>query len=657
VYSSFGHSSLSVPISRWLERVTVRHQIDVLNAVLAVGELNHDIDVRTARTQLHLTDEEIREKLKEDTDYGDIRLQALGFRRIPLAWASQFLSRIQGKYTEMVGEKLPAIRGDIHYRRRQLASKQTDLGENLLDPLEDYVLDLMDEPRSGIIKAHLFLETLRKDLQRDRERLVISQEKKQQDGKNMSRRIDQSRQVYFGRAEVASGFGTVPFVKMFGLILLGVIPLGLLMTSYAMSGAPVVNWVVMVGLLAATVVMMGRMYNTLQTARYRVVKTYDDRLQAFRDADLLGATIQLYDELIHWTGNIRGGVNMIWENLTDIRTSLNGEWDRVADPKLLCGLSPDRMSEYLLTPESIRQWEKRVQSDDYLSLTETLRQEMGTPSEWIRSGSDQDELAARLRAFASKRVSHDLRRFDLREALKRIEEKSLLNKFNRVHQLSYPYWRHDPTKSNLRESPWQVVAVADSDLEIDKLFGTEFQRFDIQNPYELVVASVRHGFSLAEMNNYTQLLAKAYDYTVQREREMLHTTADRLAMPDPADREPEVLLRTVPARQLYAIGRALDVLHVGEVNGLTGLEVSWGDKNGMEVPLGTTSLETVFKLEKDETLQSEVREAVTSVWSGLSSLEMIELWSASIDERQPEFWAKLAAEDFLSEVNEEAMLV
>ena len=653
VYSSFGHSSLSVPISRWIERVTIRQQIDVLNTILSVTDIEHSIDIRTARSQLHLTKEDIMEKLREGTDFADLRLQTMAFRHVPLAWAAQFLSRIQARYTEMMGERLPDIRGDIHYRKRQLSSKQTDLGENLLDPLEEYVLELMDEPHAGIIRAHVFLEALRNDLQQERDEIKEASAKRFQDGKNMTRRVDTSRQTYYGRAEVAAGIGSIPFVNLFGMMLLGLLPMSTLLVSFYQQQVPFITWVVMGALLIVTVLMMGRMYNTLQASRYRVIKSYDERLQSFRDADMLAVTAQLYDELINWTGNIRGGVNTIWENLTDIRTQLNGEWDKVSDPEALCGLSPDRMSEYLLTPEAIHQVEQRAKIEDPRTLREALRQEIGTPSQWIKALVSQQELSSRLTEFCRRRVGRELQRYDLKEALRRIEEKPLMNKFNRVLLLSFPYWRHDPTKSDLSESPWQVVAVADTDIDVTRLFGSAYQLFDIQNRYELVVASVRHGFSLSEVNNFTQLLSRSYEYAVSREREMLHTTADRLALPDPSNPRPaEVMLRTLPLRQLYALGRALDVIHMGEL-GDSGKDISWGNKNGQEVPLGHSPLDTVIQLEQDGDLQKKVRDAVTTAWRKKNSLDRVKQWVAGIDSRQPEHWARLAAEDFIFAADEE----
>lgn len=663
-YSSFGHSSLSVPISRWVERVTVRHQIDLLSSMLSAENVDDEIDINTARSQLHLSNNELRESLLAETDFTDLRLQPLSFRGIPLSWAPQFLSKVQSRYTDLIGNKLPATRGDIHYRKRQLTSKHSELENNFVEPLEEYVLRLLDDPHGGIIKAHIFLDALRKSFKNDRKKLEEVRDQKSRAGQNMANRVEKMRVGYLGRAQVAAGVGSLPFVNLAFLLVLGLIPLALIVAQFVSSGVSIGTWAVLGVLAVLTVVIFGRTVNTLRTSRYRVLKTYDDRLQAFREVDLFNAEIQLYDELIQWTGNFRQGVNAIWEYLIDVRTDLNAKWDRVSDPTLLCGLSPDRISEYLLTLDSIQYFERRIPSDNLYEVTEALRQEIGTPSHWIQQGENRETLAEKFADFCRRRVSRELERYDLKEAIKNMPERELVGKFNRVHQLSYPYWRHDPTKVALRESPWQVVAVADTDLDVERLFGDEFQVFDIQNPYELVVTSVRHGFALSEMNYFTQILAVSYAASITREQEMLHTTADRLALPNPEDPLPfDLVIRTLPLRQLYPIARALDVIHLGEVvsangaHGDTGLECSWTNERGHEMPLGDSPIDTIFRLERDHDLQDRIRLAVEQAWDLDTSLDMVEAWIASVDQRQPEYWARLAAEDFLNAIDNESLLV
>lgn len=657
-YSSFGYSSLSVPIGKWIERVRIRQEIDLLSEMLSADSVEEKIDIATARSQLHITDRELKDALTDKTQYNDLRLQAVSFRNVPLAWSQQFLARVQSRYSDLMTKSLPETRGDIHYRKRQLASKKGELDFNLVDGLEKYVLNLLDDPQGGIIKAHMFLEALRDDLRADRERMKGNYTDKRGSAEKMGKRVEQARQRYVGRAGVAAGVGSIPFVWLGLMLLLGAIALVTLVIQWSQAGVGVVNWVGLVALLGVTGVVFGRTFNTLRTSRYQVVKTYDDRLQVFRETDLQEAAIQLYDDLIQWTGNIRQTVNDVWQSLIDIRTELNSDWNEVQDPDYLTGLSPERTSEYLLTPAAINVFERKIPTRNFGEQSEALRQAVGTPSQWIQDAIAPDELKGKLATYARNRVARVLEGYDLRQAIKNVPEGELYSKFNRVHQLSYPYWRHDPTKTALMEEPWMVVASAETGLDMNRLFGADLQKFTIDDPYEIAVSGVRHGFSLSEMNVFTQIMSRAYDRAIFRGQEMLHTTHERLALPNPEEPTPEdVVIKNMPLRQLYPVARALDVVHLGEVAGKTGLEVSYTDKKGREILIGENPVDAVFQLERDYRLQQAIRSDVSSAWEFETSLAKVKAWMEGVDERQPEHWAKLAAMDFVNSVDETSLLV
>ena len=658
-YSSFGHASLRVPIDRWIERMTVRQEIDLLTHMLDTQQVEEKVDVVTARAQLHLTEKELRDALTERTMYNDLRLQPLAFRNVPLASGEQFLQRVQSRYTEMMTAKLPETRGDMHYRKRQLTSKNSEIDRNLVDGLEEYVLRLLDDPSGGIIKAHLFLEALRDDLRKDREQLSESYEGRRKSAEKMSRKISRARNGYMGRAAVAGGVASIPFAWLGVMLLLGALPVLAVILNWFDVGVGAINWVGLVAMLGLTGLIFGRTFSTLRTSRYQIVKSYDDRLVTFRDTDMQEALVQLYDDLIQWIGNFRQGVNDVWEQLTDIRTGLMTEWEVQSDPKQLAGVSSDRLAEYLLTPDAITRFERALPITDFSETGEALRQAIGTPSAWIQEGSEQEVLADKLKQFSRDRVAGALSRYDLETAIENIPERELTGKFQRIYQLSHPYWRHDPTKATLVEQPDIVAALADGlDLPLDRLFGAHLERVSMQSPYEIVVSGTRHGFGLHEMNAYTQLLARGYGEAVMQARELLHSTADRLALPDPQFVQGDDLsIWQLPLRQLYGIGRALGVLQVGKIGGQTGVEISYTKQDGRNVLVGVTPAEAIFRLEYDKPLRDELRGKIGRKWRTRSAIDDVREWIGRIDRTNPEYWAKLAAQDFVDGLDETTLFI
>lgn len=653
-YSSFGHASLSVPIERWIERLTVRQEIDLLTHMLDAQQVAERVDVATARAQLHLTEGELREVLIEKTMFNDLRLQPLAFRNVPLAAGEPFLQRVQDRYTEMMTTQLPETRGDMHYRKRQLTSKNSEIDRNLVDGLEQYVLQLLDDPNGGIIKAHLFLNALRDDLRTDRDNLRDGYAGKRKSAEQQQKRITRSRENYLGRAAVAEGVSSIPFVWLGAMLLLGALPVMALLLNWLNTGVGALSWVGLVVLIGLTGVIFGRTFNTLRTSRYTVVKNYDARLQAFRDTDLQEAMIQLYDDLIQWIGNFRQGVNQVWEQLTDIRTGLNTEWEVQNDVQHLSGVARDRLAEYLLTPEGIEQTERNLTLNDFSETGEALRQAIGTPSAWIQEGIAQDVLAEKLQRFARERVTLALAGYDLRTAIEDVSADELANKFQRVYQLSFPYWRHDPTKVSLVEQAEINAAVAPAlNLNLDKLFGASVNQVTMDNRYEIVVSGVRHGFGLHEMNAYTQLLARGYQEAVFSTRELLHTTADRLALPDPQVAPmADLSIQQLPLRQLYGVARALSVLKLGEIGGQTGIEVSWTARDGRKLLVGATPAEAIFRLEYDGELLGAVRGEIGRKWRNRGAMDSVREWINTIDVTNPEYWTRLAAEDFVEAIDE-----
>jgi hypothetical protein len=658
-YSSFGHASLSVPVERWIERLTVRQEIDLLTHMLDAQQVAERVDVATTRTQLHLTESELRDVLIEKTMFNDLRMQSLAFRNVPLAAGESFLQRVQDRYTEMMTTQLPETRGDMHYRKRQLTSKNSEIDHNLVDELERYVLQLLDDPNGGIIKAHLFLEALRDDLRQDRDNLREGYMGKRKSAEKQQKKIMRSRENYLGRAAVAEGIGSIPFVWLGAMLLLGALPVMALLLTWLNTGVGVINWAGLVVLIGLTGVIFGRTFNTLRTTRYRVVKNYDERLQAFRDTDLQEAMIQLYDDLIQWIGNFRQGVNHVWEQLTDIRTGLNTEWEVRNDVRQLSGVARDRLAEYLLTTEGIEQTERELPLNDFSETGEALRQAIGTPSAWIQKNTTQEALAEKLHRFARERVARALMYYDLRTAIKNVPADELNGKFQRVYQLSFPYWRHDPTKVSLIESAEINSAVApDLNLDLARLFGANVSQVAMDNRYEIVLNGVRHGFGLHEMNAYTQMLARGYQEAIFSTRELLHTTADRLALPDPqVTPAADWSMQQLPLRQLYGVARALGVLMLGTTGGQTGIEVSWTGQDGRVLMVGATPAEAIFRLEYDRVLAEAIRGEIGRKWRNRGALDSVREWVQTVDVTNPEYWARLAAEDFVDAVDESALFV
>lgn len=650
IYSSFGYARLTIPIQRWIERMRIRHQTDLLAAILEPNTIQTDLDIASIRSQLHLTDAELRAALVSETPFNEVRLQPLAFGGVALNSADTLLVSLQNRYTQLLGNNLTELRTQIHTRKRQLTSKTGENNSNLIEPLEQYVLQLLDDPHGGILKAHLFLEKLRDDLKKDRHQIEEQERQKRLSAQKMGGRVEKARAVYLGRVAVADGLKPLPFVGLTTLLLLAAVPIISLIISFAVQKEPIGSWLILTALMVLSLIVFGRIVNTLRLTRYRTIKTYDERLQAFRDADFLDSYRQLYDGLIQWTGNLRQGINEIWENLIEIRTELNADWERVKNPALLSGVTSDQFAEQLLTLEMMRPYEKTILDSDLYEATELLRQEVGSPSQWVKNGTDRTLWGEQLNDFCHKRVAHILMPLNLQEAFKRLSPRELGNKVSRLKQISAPYWRHDPTKTTLQAPPQIVVGLADKTLlsEAKLSFGGQIDYFPIASSHELVVTSIRHGVSLANLNHFTQQLTASYEQVIHQEREMLHTAEDRLALPTPQEvASADLMIRTLPMRQLYAIGRALDVIRMGEMNGATGFECSWKNGFGVEEFLGNTPVETVFLLEREKELQESIRTAVEKVWKKKSSLSLIKVWINRIDERQIEYWARLAAEDFL----------
>ena len=660
IYSSFGHSRLMIPISRWVDRVRIRHEIDLLGALLEPNTMQTDLDIATIRSQLHLTDAELRAALITDTPFNELRLQASNFGGVAASSADALLVGVQNRYSQLLGSNLTELRSQIHTRKRQLINKNSENGINLLEPLEQYVLRLLDDPHGGILKAHLFLEKLRDDLKKDRQQLDEQERQKRLGAQSMGGRVEKVRSAYLGRVAVADGFKPVPFVGLASLLILAAVPIISLMISFALQKEPIGSWLILTALVVLSVIVFGRIFNTLRLSRYRTIKAYDERLQAFRDADFLDSYRQLFDGLIQWTGNLRQGINEIWENLIEIRTELNTDWDRVKDPALLCGAGRDQFAEQLLTPELMRPYEKTVFDSDLYEAAELLRQEVGSPSQWILNGTDRTIWGQELHDFCHNRVARVLMPVNLKELFKQLPPRELGMKFGRLQQLSSPYWRHDATKTTEQEPAQLVIGLADQTLsaEVEQFMGRKVDYFSTPNDHELVATTIRHGMALSRLNSFTQPLTDAYEQLIHQDREMLHSCEDRLASPTPHEKKSaELTLRNLPTRQLYAIARALDVIRMGEMNGATGFECSWKNGLGVEEFLGNTPIETVFLLEREKELLESIRLTVGKVWRRKNSLSLLKAWINRIDERQLEYWARLAAEDFLEALDDQTLLV
>ncbi len=708
-YSSFGQSSLSVPINAWTQRAAVDLQVKMLEEIIPIQLQEEATNLAVIRGQLGLSAEAIRDKLLDGTEYEQIKIQTGMFRGTRLTKPDEFLSKVQGRYTSMMRDKLVLL-GDTLRRRRSDFTQTHDLEDesSLLAPLKDHILKLLDEPRGGIVRAHLFLKALHQELE-DEQRALRAEREGQRDSadaigevkreprtapkrrrrrpqrktqiaaisvsptlnarddslvsrillpaslRRMPGTIKESRQMYFGRSEIATG-SRIPFLGLTILLLSVYIPMLLFgIQLYQQTSSRSGAFALTLFAILITFFVVGRAISTLRLARLAVIRTYNRRLQAYREQTVLDVMADLYDDMIVWTSDIRAGVNQTWKMISDLRTDLKERWQPLEDITLLAERYQEGVSESLLRPDLIQFLEKE---QTRLSQTEdavqTLRQKIGPPSVWLADRKDAEELTAQFDAFATDRAADELKRFDLSAILQRTSAEQSQQKFQRALRLSYPYWQYDPTKNLVTDEPLQVIAKSEKSLDVAQYFNQTLSEYHINDPYELIVSSVRHGIALREMRTYTEAFSKAYRLQSASAPHTLHTQPVWSALPDPAEYSSDQGLNiyTLSPLQIYMLGRSLDILHIGELEGDEPDTAISYDGERRTVKVGSTSRAAVERLAQDDKVRQEIRGEIAEQWEFQTAQQAIEVWLQTAHES--EWWVRLNAKDFLVQMEDDS---
>lgn len=645
-YSSFGNASLSIPIATWIERSSVELQLRLLNNLLRGNENEESqVDITTERARLHLTEQDIRQKLTDATGYHELRMRAGIALRVPLTESDAFLNQIQKRYSKIVHEKLPEVRENIFQQARlQMIGQNEKQNGKIMSDLEHYIWQLIDEPKGGLTRTAAFLTGLYNVLQQEKEKLTREKKKfEKSKGRGLST-IKSRRKEYSYRAQVASGLGSVPFIKILPLMLIGAFPILLLSWRFYQNDAPSGALAILVICALLGLWVLFRTFQSLQTARNKVIKGYEQRLRTLRDAELRAATLKLYDKIVRWIEEVRRDVRELPQTLVKIRAQLlkRQKVKQLDNINRLCGLAAGTVSESLLTPDSIKQFEKESGMKSLQGEMAAMHQQLDTPAQWIKKKEDdQQTIGSRLSNFSHQQVSQRLRQYDIDKLFKLIDPPELEAKFYRMIQISHPYWQHNSGQAR----PYQVVALANPDnhRELLQKLLRGVPTLTIEDKYELVIASVRHGLSLAQTNNFTQILARQYDIVLRKEPDTLHTTSDRRLLLTDQQQTPGSSLTQISVRNLCAVAFGLHVMFK-EDDG-----IYWANSAGEERKVADTWNDTIRHLEQNPSLQDEIRQTTLQTYNPPQSLKGLQSLIAKIDFNNPLYpiWIILAIQDFL----------
>lgn len=646
-YGSFGNTTLSVPIASWIKRADIQLQLDLLQQLLKPPETNiTPIDISNTRARLHLTERDIRHKLTFATEYEDLTMQSSFALQVPQTESHRFLNTIQKRYSQIMQKKMPILSEAMFTRMHsQMVPDAQGQDARIVGELKDYVQYLLNDLKGGLSRTAIFLEKLHDMLQQESKQLAGSQEQLKKGGQALQKNVEARRQTYFNHAQIATAIGPIPFAPAFLLIVFGVLPIFALSWRVFQNNGPMWAGGVLLLNISLALLIWSWTYSTLQTSRQRVVQIYEQRLRAFREADLLSARRRLYDEIMSWIGGIREGVSELPQQLVRIRTGLteHQKEEQLNDVTRFSGIMPSAISESLLTPQLMSEFEKKARTAGLEGEIEAMRQQLGTPNQWIKEEWDEEKLADKLKKFAYQRVSQQLRQYELDQLLKLIPPRQLESKLTRMIQISQPYWQHN----SARVPPHQVVALANSDSHrelLEDLFPTS-QILSIEEPYELIVACIRHGFTLPQINTFTDVLMRHYKILAHTAPDALHTTIDRRILPIlPQDVTVSgISLLNYSVRHLCAVAFGTKIIFT-EFD-----EFYWEDEKMQEKKLNGTLTDILLEMAHNEDLQTGIRAATLKKYNRNTSPRRLQKLISSLDFDNPicPTWVILAVQDFL----------
>lgn len=643
IYGSFGDATLSVPISHWIERATVQLQLDLLKELYPSEKPTTQLDITSTRARLHLTEQEIRHKLTDATGYKQITMPSSS--AIPLQDAYRFLRKVQTDYTGIMHEKMPTVKEHIFTQMHaQMSEDHQEQKSRTIDKLKDHVRHLLDESRGGLKQTADFLEGLHDALQQEEQELTLKKEQLERDGReNLKRSIEKQRYTYFNRAQVVTTIPSISFPPALALIGVGQLPMiALSWHFYQNNGLIYAAAMFVLGTCLAIFVWIW-IRSTLHTSRSQVIQRYEERLQAFRKADLLSATLRLYKEIIEWIADIRKGAGTLPQKLVRIRTQLHEHQQekQLGDATRFSGLAMGRVSDSLLTPQLMTEFEQKARTAGLEGEIKAMNQEIGTPSQWIQEEWQEQKLANNLKKFAHQRVSQQLGQYDLDQLLKLIPQAELEDKITRMVQVSQPYWQHNTGQI----PPHQVVALAnpESHRQLLEQLLLGIQILPIENVYELAITTVRHGFTLPQSNTFSDVLMKHYEHLTRTEPDASHTRPDRRILPTRPEYASGISLLNHSVRHLCAVAFGIKIIFE-DLD-----DFYWEDESMQKYKLNGTLTDVLLKMEHDHDLQAAIRATTLQQYDAKTSPSKLQKLINSLDFDKPLYpiWVILAIQDFL----------
>ena len=675
-YCSIGHGSLVVPIELWMQRASTALQRDLLRHLFQPGSGQWTPAMDAHQLELGLTPQGLRILLQAETSAA-LPLQNRS-RNAPLRSPQRFLSSLQRGYTDSLAQALLLLRGALRRQGRRLTAWQEE--KSLLGALEAKVNQLLDEP-NGIATARDFLDGLRVRLSSDHEATMTERAalEKRALGTQVNRAVENERLGVFRRAQIASGPGGAPFFW-----------LGVLVVLLTLATTALVAWlwpINRIATIAATGVtllaaayILTREADALRLVRDSVTRVYEDRLQALREREMLLALELLYDELLPAVAGLRDRVNRLTQLLGSARADIERAWQSELGP--IDRLASDYhhgISRSLLAPQIVEALERLTGLRRSADQLERFFQEAGRPSRWLSrwaeapatsdAASSQDlSFAATLAAFTGGQARQALQGANLVEVLRHTPREEAALRLRELLEGVAPFIQLDAaTRSRL--GPPRFVLAAPEHFNLTQHFGPpdstpfallnhmvpgeEEQRPDplrdeanlellpTDDVYQLVLSSVRHALRLPALPLYANVLARDYIVYRRQDAPRLHTLPDRATLPDPQVRYTPPRSDRPAARQLYVLGRALNVF---ELRGYD-QAVIWRESREMA---GQDSFATVAALEGNEQMADRTWAEIVEAQRYVMVAEVVREWAAN-PMPEPDQWARALAEEALGE--------
>lgn len=655
-YASFGISSLSIPLERWVECAAVDLEIDLMNTYLKRREEGLGDD--TPHRALDLTSDEIRTQITKDVGYAELRMNPHTLQRIPVYQASKYLVAIQQQYTSLLSTKLPQLISSI---RKLLYS--TEKNTSIQEQLTLHIKKLLEEPAGGLVHAQEFMAALSEDFRKEQ---LVAEDREtayQDKVKGAVKRVTQTRDKYSRSAEIANKHDFFPFSNLALIMCIGALPL--FFWLYRLWNQQHHGLVLLLAsLFLLSIVSLGILIMVnLRRVRAEVFEAYEHRLLLFKEIEFAQAIRPLYRNLESWLENLNRDVRKIARVFGKIRDDLLSRQmvENLKDRNQLCGLAPSRISESLLTTDVIAEYEANSRTAELKGELSELRVLGLAPADLISGEGEQSlddsQIISKLNNFTRKKLSRHFSQLDLTRLFTRLPQKEQDRIVLRMLEISCPYWRSNQ-QSDLRILPLtQVVALANPGQHEDlkAVFMKQFHKLDLGNWHdfdaiddksELLVANVRSGFTLKSAGGAAKTLFEDYTRFGSNHTNSYHTMAERGVLPEPYDdvHSPHDI-ETMSAYHLCALAYWLRVIYEEEQR----LCYAGSSSNENVRSLGKSLSEAIRIMQNDPQLLNSIRKSLQEKWLKPECREQLKQRVASppLDTNQHLLWSVMAVRDFL----------